>query len=521
MAQPLSVAILVWAAVSLLHAASGWTVRPLDFYLVNGEGAVKYLPGTVPGGFAVFDYNGDGRLDLFFPNGGELPSGRKTTPTHHNKLLRNAGGLRFEDVTNRAGLAGSVYSFGAAVGDYNGDRRDDLLVTSLDRITLYRNNGDGTFSDVTAESGLNNQGKWSVAAAWLDIENDGDADLFVVNYVEWSAVKDRECLVNGKPDYCHPRFYEPVPNTLFRNNGNGTFTDISSNSDIGSKRGKGMSAAVADFNADGLPDIYISNDRVFAFLFLNRGGGRFEEAAFDWGVAVPESGNPVSGMGADAQDVDNDGRPDLLLTALRDETFPLFHNSGSSFEEVTERTRVGVLSRRMSGWGVALADLDNDGWKDIAAACSDALSPTGGRGDAAKEMPSWFRRAQDGKFVPGAGWETMPRSMYRGFVAADIDNDGCLDVVTTALNDTARVLRNPCESGRNWVKVAAKTLGTRVRAGKQWRHVSTAVGYASAYAGPLHFGIGTETEVVVEAVYPDGRRRTVRTPANRMVKLDP
>ena len=282
-----------------------------------------------------------------------------------------------------------------------------------------------------------------------------------------------------------------------------------------------MSAAVADFNGDGLSDIYVTNDRVFAFLFLNRGGGKFSEAAFDWGVAVPENGAPVSGMGTDAQDIDNDGRPDLLLTALRDETFPLFRNTGKDMAEITTASRMGVLTRRMSGWGTVFADLDNDGWKDIVVSCSDALSVTGGRGAAAMEQPAWFRNTGDGKFAAGTGWETLPKSMYRGAVAADLDNDGCLDVVTTALNGEARVLRNPCTPARNWLKVDAPVLGTRVRVGKQWRHSSTAVGYASSYAGPLHFGLADEQAVTAEAIFPDGRRKQVQTPANRTVKLQP
>lgn len=491
------------------------------FRLISGEGEAKHLPATVPGGLAAFDYDGDGRLDLFFANGGELPSGRKTSAEHSNRLLKNIGGMKFEDVTKQAGLAGAGYDFGVAAGDYNNDGHPDLLVSGLRSVTLYRNNGDGSFADVTQAAGIDNKGRWSVAAAWMDIENDGDQDLFVVNYVDWDATRERQCLVNGKPDFCHPRFYEPVPNALFRNNGDGTFTDISDKSGVGAKKGKGMSAAVADFNADGLPDIYVTNDRVFAFLFLNQASGVFEENAFAWGVAVPESGNPVSGMGTDAQDFDNDGRPDLLLTALRDETFPLFRNTGSDLQEVTASSRLGILSRRLPGWGAVFADLDNDGWKDIAVACSDALSPKGGRGEAAMEQPVWFRNTGDGKFVAGTGWGSLPRSMYRGMVAADLDDDGCLDLIVTALNADALIIRNPCDGGGNWLKVDVKMPGTRVNVGKQWRHVTTAAGYASSYAGPLHFGVGKETPVTVEAIFPDGRRKKVQAASNRTIKLEP
>jgi hypothetical protein len=374
--------------------------------------------------------------------------------------------MKFEDVTERAGLAGSGYDFGAAVGDFNKDGRPDLFVTGLRHVTLYRNNPDGTFTDVTGEARLDNRGRWSVAAAWVDMDNDADEDLFVVNYVAWDPQKERQCLVNTA-------------------------------------------------------DLYITNDRVFSFLFLNRGNGKFEEAAFAWGVAVPESGNPVSGMGTDAQDFDNDGRPDLIVTALRDETFPLFRNTGRELTEVTSGSRMGVLSRRMSGWGAAFADLDNDGWKDVVVACSDALSPTGGRGAAVMEQPAWFRNMGDGKFGAGVGWENVPREMYRGLITADFDGDGCLDVLLTALNAEARMLRNPCDFSRNWLKVDARIPGTRVSVGNQWRSVTGAVGYASSYAGPLHFGLGELSVVSVEAVFPDGRRKKVQTPANRTIKLEP
>ena len=428
--------------------------------------------------------------------------------------------MKFEDVTERAGLAGAQYDIGAAAGDYDNDGRVDLLVCGLRGVTLYRNRPDGTFADVTQQAGVNNPGRWSVGAVWFDLENDGDLDLFIVNYVRWNPAMERECLVNGKLDFCHPRHYDPSPNALFRNNGDGTFTDISEPSGIAAHPGKGMAAAAADFDGDGRVDLFVTNDRTFAFLFRNIGEGRFRESAFDWGVAVPQDGKPVSGMGVDAQDYDNDGLPDLVYTALRDETFPLYRNRGTEFEEVTARSRLATLTRSMSGWGVAFADLDNDGFKDIAAARSDALSPTGGRGSAAKEPPSWFRNTGGGRFETGAGW-TVEAAMYRGLVAADLDDDGCLDVLLTALNADARVLRNPCDSGRNWLKVDLRRPGARVQVNKQWRHTSTAVGYGSSYAGPLHFGLGDVANAEVQVLWPDGRTTTLNTPVNRTIRVEP
>jgi enediyne biosynthesis protein E4 len=491
----------------VLGAAGSWEMRPLAFTLANGETARKQLPASVPGGFAVFDYDNDGRLDLYFPNGAGLPA-----------LLRNKGKLQFEDVTARAGLRMSEFSFGAAAGDFDGDGLVDLAVSGLRWVLLYRNKGDGTFAEV---KGVDNLGRWSVAASWLDIENDGDLDLFVVNYVDWQPDKERECLVNGKPDFCHPRFYAPNPNALFRNNGDGTFTDVSEQSGIAKHRGKGMSAVTADFDSNGLTDIFVTNDRSFAFYFRNLGSGKFEEAAFDVGIAAPEDGKPVSGMGVDAQDFDNDGHPDIVYTALRDETFPLYRNSGKNFTEVTSASRMSVLSRSMSGWGVVFADVDNDGWKDIIAARSDALSATGGRGAAAMEPPSWFRNIGGGKFAAGMGWEALPRAMYRGLVAADLDDDGCVDFVFTALNSPAQIVRNPCESGGNWLKVDVRKPGTRVRVGDQWRHVSSSTGYASSYSGPLHFGVGSAEEIEVEVFLPGGAVRKMTTKTNRTVKFEP
>jgi hypothetical protein len=505
------------AVVLALAATGSWTVYRLPFLLANGEGSRKHLPATTPGGIAVFDYDGDGKLDLFFPNGSALPAGKKAP----NRLLRNLGGLKFQDVTAAAGLGGRDYDIGAAVGDYDNDGHPDLLVCGLRGLTLYQNRGDGSFADVTKRAGLDNRGRWSVGAAWFDMDNDGDLDLFVVNYVRWDPASERECLVGGKPDFCHPRFYEAEPNALFRNNGNGAFTDVSDASGIGAHPGKGMGVAAADFDGDGWTDLYVTNDRVFAFLFRNLGGGNFKECAFEWGVAVPQYGNPVSGMGVDAQDYDNDGRVDLAFTALRDETFPLYRNRGADFEETTASSRLAVLSRTMSGWGIAVADFDNDGWKDIAVARSDALSPTGGRGAATKEPPSWFRNLGDGKFALGPGWSSLEPAMYRGLVAADLDDDGCLDLVLTALQAEARILRNPCVAAGNWLKVGVRAPGARVHVGGQWRYASTAVGYGSSYAGPLHFGLGAATGAEVEVFWPSGRRTKVETPSGRTISVEP
>ncbi|MBL8213076.1 MAG: CRTAC1 family protein [Bryobacterales bacterium] len=501
-----------------LAAASLWTTLTLPVTLETGElPDRKPLPATMPGGIAVFDFDDDGVLDLFFSNGGQLPDGKKAK----NRMLRGLGDFRFVDVTDKAGVGGAGYDFGAAVADYDGDGRLDLFVAGLRGVVLYRNLGNGGFGDVTAKAGIDNRGRWAVGGAWFDMENDGDADLLVLNYVRWDPATEKRCVVEGKLDFCHPKFYDPQPNALFRNNGDGTFTDVSEASGIGKHEGKGMGVAAADFDGDGLTDIFVTNDRLFAFYFHNLGQGRFAEKAFDAGVAVPQDGNPVSAMGAEAQDYDNDGRPDLAYTALRDETFPLYRNRGGEFVEVTAASRMAVLSRPMAGWGIAFADLDNDGWKDIAVARSDALSAQGARGESAKEPPAWFRNLGDGKFAKGTGFESLPPAMYRGLVAADLNNDGCLDLVLTARDAAACVLRHPCAAPRNWLKVDVPVLGARVRVEQQWRHVTTAAGYASSYAGPLHFGLGALMKVTGEVLFPDGKRKTFESPANRTIRVEP
>lgn len=497
--------MLLWLALLWL-AGDSWLTIPLPAPpLTTGETpSRKPLPATMPGGVAVFDYDGDGRLDLFFPNGGSLPSGPKAP----NTLLRNLGGFRFENVTARAGLTGLDYDFAAAAADYDRDGRIDLLVAGLRGVRLFRNTATGRFEDVTARSGIDNRGRWSTGAAWFDLDLDGDLDLFLVNYVVWNPATERQCLVSGQPDFCHPRFYEPSPNALFRNNGDGTFTDISAASGIAAHPGKGMAAAVADFNGDSLPDIYVTNDRVFSFLFLNLGQGRFREAALEWGAAAPLDGNPASAMGADAQDYDNDSRPDLVYSALPDETFPLHRNrAGREFADVTASSNMARYSRPAGGWGIVFADLDNDTSKDLVVARSGALSQR-------REPLSWFRQSPPGKFQPLADLDATPR-MYRGLVAADLNEDGCLDIVVTALGESPRILPHPCRGAKNWLAVAAPRGVTRVRVDGQWREAfSTTLGYGSSYAGPLHFGLGEATEAEIQL--GSGPPRRVR--ANQVIR---
>ncbi|MCX6611975.1 MAG: CRTAC1 family protein [Acidobacteria bacterium] len=515
---------LVTLTLSYALAAPGpvWTPQALPMVLKTGETLTnKPLPATMPGGLAIFDFDCDGQLDLFFTNGGDFPSGRKLRPDHANRLFRNLGAMRFADVTTSAGLSGTDYSFGATAGDFDADGHTDLLVSGLHGVTLYRNRGNGTFADVTRQAGLAADTRWAAAAAWFDKDNDGDLDLVVIHYVAWDANTERKCIVDGKPDFCHPRHYAATTHSLYENQGKGVFADVSEAAGFNAHPGKGMSVALADFDGDGFTDLFIPNDRVFNQLFLSRNQGkRFEESAFAWGVAAPLDGNPPSSMGTDAQDFDHDGRPDIIYSALRDETFPLYRNTGSSFEEVTAPTRLNVLSRLMAGWGILFSDLDNDGEQDILVARSDALSVSGGRGQAAKEPPSWFRQI-DGRFENGSGWEALPRAMWRGAAAADLNKDGCLDVVLTALEASPKILRNPCTGPARWLAVDVQTPGARIRVGNsQWRFVSSASGYSSSIVAPQHFGLGDEKSTDVEVIWPGGATKLLKTvPVNRIIQV--
>lgn len=414
-------------------------VHELPFAQASGEGPRKYMPGTMGGGVVAFDFDGDGRKDLFFANGAELPSLTKSSPKFFNRLYRNAGGDRFEDVTEASGLKQTGYAMGAAAADYDGDGKVDLVVLGVGFVHLYRNLGGGKF----AWSELPNAGRWAYAAVFADLDRDGDLDLFIVNYVKWSAAGDRQCVVDGKPDYCHPRFYPPSANQLFENAG-GKFVDVSASSGIASFEGKGMGVAVADFDGNGLPDLFVTNDRVLNFLFLNRGKLKFEEKAFEWGVAVPADGKSPSAMGTVAFDYNRDGRPDLIYSALRDETFPLYRNTGKEMLEAGLETGLARLTRSMAGWGLAAVDFNRDGWPDLIAARSDALSANGAKGPQAAEPLALFWNREGKKFELAPELKT-PARMWRWLAVADLNDDGCEDVVVTALDATAVWIEGVCQ----------------------------------------------------------------------------
>lgn len=340
----------------------------LAFVTRNDFRGRKFFPQPMCGGVAVIDYDSDGLMDLFFTNGAALPGLKKTDPSFFNALFRNLGNGTFKDVTAAAGLSGSDvgFSFGAAAGDYDNDGWTDLFIANAGANTLYHNNGNGTFTDVTAASGIGVKPPQtlSVQGAWLDYDNDGLPDLVVSSYTVWSPENDRPCEVNDVEQYCSPKAYPSVAQGLYRNLGKGKFQDVTEQSGFGKVRGKGMGIAIADFNNDGLTDVFIANDTEANLLYLNQGNGTFKEAGLLAGVAYDDHGATVSAMGADARDFDNDGLPDVFYNNLMGQTWALFRNrDGKSFRYVSPLSKIASLSQPYSGWSAGFIDYDNDGWK--------------------------------------------------------------------------------------------------------------------------------------------------------------
>jgi enediyne biosynthesis protein E4 len=496
----------------------------LNFVVENSPTPQKHLIETMTGGVAAFDYNGDGLTDIFFANGASLPSLRKESPKYWNRLFRNEGGMRFTDVTEEAGVAGEGYSMGAAVGDYNNDGHVDLFVAGVNRNILYRNLGNGRFEDVTEKAGIKSD-KWSVAAGWFDYNNDGLLDLLVVNYAKWSLNSNRFC---GDPSrhlrvYCHPMYFEGLSNALYRNRGDGTFEDVSEKSGLSRLQGRGMSLAFADYDGDGFMDVFITNDNQPNFLLHNRGDGTFEEVGLTAGVALLNSGQPVSNMGVDFRDYDNDGLTDIFVTDLNNETFPLFRNlGGGMFEDATTTSRLGVLSAPRAGWGNGLFDFNNDGWKDLFTANSHADDNVEQMAAAHYRQPnSIFANLGDGTFwdvsaTVGNDFQ-VPRA-HRGCAFADFDNDGKIDAVVSSLQDPAELWQNVSPRQNSWIilkligtKSNRDGIGARVRIGKQYNHMTSAVGYASSTHFGVHFGLGRISKVdAVEIRWPSGIVQTLR-----------
>jgi hypothetical protein len=502
----------------------------IDFLLKNSVSPQRYSIETMTGGVAVFDYNNDGLLDIFFTNGAEIPSLKKSNSSFHNKLFRNNGDGTFTDVTEKAGLAGVGYSMGVAAGDYDNDGFVDLYVTGFNCNQLFHNNGDGTFTDSTEKAGVSGvlkRGKpWSVAAGWIDYDNDGLLDLFVVNYLDYSLSTAHSCKTGNVVDYCSPDEYRGTPNILYRNNGDGTFTDVSQQSRISQYLGKGMGVAFADYDGDGFTDIFVSNDSIPNFLLHNNGDGTFTDVALLAGVAYNENGKAVAGMGTDFRDIDNDGMPDIFLTAMYGDSFPLYRNPGKGqFEDVTETTGIAAMTSRFTAWGTGIFDFDNDGNKDIFAAGSAILDNSMEVNHKPYPLPNFlYRNLGNMRFkdVSGeAGASFSVPAAHRGAGFGDLNNDGKIDIVVTVLNGEPQLLMNRSQNHNHWiilklVGVADNRdgLGTRVKIttanGVQYNEATTAVGYNSSSDKRVYFGLQNATVVdQIELVWPTGVKQVL------------
>jgi enediyne biosynthesis protein E4 len=505
----------------------------VTFVLDNGTLPDKPMIDGIPGGVALLDYDNDGYLDIFFTNGAHLPSMVKDASNFFNRLYHNNHDGTFTDVTDQAGVRGDGYSIGAAAADYDNDGRADLYITGFNRNILYHNNGDGTFTDVTTKAGvagLSATGKklWGAAAAWVDYDNDGKLDLFVSNYLDWSFATSRVCGAPGKRISCSPTLYRGEPNILYHNNGDGTFADVSDGTGIAKHIGKGMGVAIADYDGDGWMDIFVANDNDRNFLFKNRAGHGFDEVGVESFVAYTENGVPVSGMGVDFRDWNNDGKPSLFVTALGGETFPLFRNEGNGFfSNDTYAAGIGFRSVKMSGWGAGIYDFDNDGYKDLFSANSHVSENADIDPQQHYRQPNAvFRNLHNGTFQDvsaeaGAGLAT--RAAHRGCAFGDLDNDGKVDVVVSAIGSPAELLYNTSTDTNHWIlikTVGVKSnrdgIGTHIKlTGSsglvQYNHVTTAGSYASSSDPRVHFGLAADALIKeIELKWPSGAVQVLR-----------
>jgi enediyne biosynthesis protein E4 len=507
------------------------SVAKVDFKHENSATTNKYLIETMGGGLALFDYDNDGRLDIFFTNGAKLDdpmpeakSPDKSDRKFWNRLYHQNADGTFTDVTEKAGLIGmpqNSYGMGVAVGDYDNDGYEDLYVTNFGGNTLYHNNGDGTFTDVTKSAGVASSG-WSASAGFFDYDNDGKLDLFVTRYVDWSFKTNRYCGEKppGLRAYCHPDNFEGMTNVLYHNNGNGTFTDVSTKAGIANPNGKGLGVSFADYDNDGFTDIFVANDSVQSFLYHNNGNGTFTEVGLLTGVGYNEDGKTFAGMGADFSDFDNDGFPDIVATDLSNERYKLFRNNGDgTFREATNSSGLGAASLTFSGWSTRLFDFDNDGWKDLFVAQGHVMDTIEHTSPNLRYLePPLLLRNDSGHFVKvmaGPAFESDWAG--RGAAFGDIDNDGDIDIVVSNLGQKATVLRNDNGNRKNWINIQATgtksnrdAIGTRVKVVSasglaQFFTINTAVGYQSASDKRLLVGLGSDvTTKLVELRWPSG-----------------
>ena len=482
------------------------------FVHTDGSSGQRYIPETVTAGLALFDYNGDGFIDVYFLNGAPLRGAETDGPPPRNALYRNEGGWRFTDVTDEAGVGDTGFGLGVTVGDYDNDGDQDLFVNNYGPNVLYRNNGDGTFTDVTDRAGVRGGDKVGAGACFLDVDADGDLDLYVANYVKFTYETHLVIYQEGFPQYVSPRGYPQEPDALYRNNGDGTFTDVSEESGVGQHAGSGMGMVSADYDADGDTDVFVLNDVAGNFFFESDGAGRFEEIGLMVGTAYNAYGEELGSMGVDCGDYDNDGWLDLFMTSYQGQMPVLYKNlAGGGFKDVTSATGVGDGSFPYVNWGNGLVDFDNDGDRDVFIACGhlqdniDRFDDT----SAYHVRNILLMNTGDGKFVnvsDAAGDGLLPELSSRGAAFDDLDNDGDVDAVILNSRSRPTILRNDSQTGNHWIQLRLRGVSTNrdgvgaqvtVVAGDltQVDEVHSGRGYQSHWGTRLHFGLGGRDRV--------------------------
>ena len=516
----------------------------LKFRHLASHTSKKYLIETMGSGVALFDYDNDGRLDIFTVNGAPLsdptPVGtipQKTDSKYWNRLYHQKQDGRFEDVTEKSGLQGAGYGMGVAVGDYDNDGFEDLYVTAYGGNKLYHNNGDGTFADVTEKAGVAGTG-WSTSAAWVDLDNDGLLDLIVLRYLQWDF-DDVWCgeRKEGYRAYCHPDSFKAIAPLIYHNEGNGHFSEVGKKMGL-AKSAKGLGIAIADYDRDGRIDIFFANDSTAEFLYRNKGDGTFEEVALLSGVAVDGEGHEYAGMGVDFADYNNDGFADLVVTDLASQIYALYRNNGDgSFTYDSSASGLGRMSMTHSGWGIRFLDYDNDGWKDLLIAQGhdlDTIELT--FPNLHYREPMLLARNNGHSFVDvsaDAGAVFKQAWVARGMAIGDIDNDGRLDAVVSTNDGPLYVLHNDTASENHWLtlklvghKSNRDAIGAEVKvvtpSGSQFATVTTASSYLSSSDKRVHFGLGASASAqTVEIRWPSGIRQTLKDiHANQILQVD-
>ena len=504
---------------------------------IDGRSGQKYFMETLGSGAAFFDYDSDGDADLYLVNGAPLPgydaavkqnAGTTITADFYsrptNSLFRNNGDGTFTDVTEDAGVGDTGYGHGCAVGDYDNDGYPDLYVTNYGANRLYRNNGNGTFSDVTEKAGVA-EPRWSTSCAFADYDSDGHLDLYVVNYIVFSLDENPWCGLKEKGirAYCEPDNFPAQSDTLFRNNGDGTFTDVTKPAGIYNTTGKGLGVVWGDYNNDGAPDIYVANDSTENLFYRNNGDGTFEEVGFMLGVALSENGAAENGMGTTFGDWDNDGWLDLAVTNYAEQTNTLYHNDGDGFfTDATVTTKTAQVTYPYLGWATAFIDYDNDGYRDIFVANGHLHENLGELGQEGTygQRNLLFQNRRDGTFAEvseSLGDAMKLADVSRGATFADYDLDGDIDIFVTNANTPPRLLRNDGGNRNNWlqIRLPASAIGTRVTVTTgiitQTQELRSGDGYLSQRELKLHFGLGMHTAVdSVEVRWQSGAKQSLQ-----------